>query len=147
MVDIAVKRNLWIVANCHGVTTKHGLLSFKSITPDFLDKHLSYIHSQSSDIWVDTFTKIFEYMFQRSQTTIEIRSNANSAVDFVMHNNKEGVKLSSPMTVVVKMPAGENVKSARSADGHALKAWVCGIDQTCVDVDVYDQEIHLQLSR
>lgn len=144
VVDIAIKRHLWILANCHGVTTKQGVLSFKSITPSFLDDHLSHIHSKVNDVWVDTFTDIFEYMSRRSYTTIETKDSSGHSVDFVLHNFREGQKLTIPLTVIVKTGDGKTVISAQSADGRVPKAWACAPDKICIDVDSYDQTIHVQ---
>ena len=126
------------------MTNKHGILSFKSIKPDFLDKHLLYIHSKADDIWVDTFTKIFEYMFLKAQTKIEIKKFAPDAIDFTVGNNMTSRDLIRPLTVVIKMQVGEKVKSVRSADGQTEKAWVCATDKLCVDVDAFNQNIHVQ---
>lgn len=144
IVDIGIKRHLWLIANCHGVTTRRGILSFKSITPVFLEKHLSYIHSKSDDVWVDTFTKVFEYMSLRAQTKIETKAFTSDSVDFVLHNDKMQKKLSLPLTVIIKTATGGSVKSVSSADGHMLKGWVCATDNLCIDVDSYDQNIHVQ---
>ena len=144
LVDIAIKRRLWLIAKCHGVTNKASMRSFKSITPAFLDSYLSYIHSRSDDIWVDTFSNIFEYLFARSQTKIETKNFISHSIDFVLHNDTPGKKLSEPLTVVITTGEGTSVRSAQSADGHALKAWSCAADKICVDVDSYDQNIHVQ---
>ena len=118
--------------------------SFKSITPEFLESYLEYIHSKSGDVWVDTFSRVFEYMFLRSQTTVETRGFTGNSIDFVLHNNKQGEKLSAPLTVVVKLEDGEGLKSAKAADGHVLKAWPCAASELCIDVDTYDQNVHVQ---
>ncbi len=144
VLDIAIKRRLWIVANCHGVTTKRGILSFKSITPSFLEKHLAYIHSRPDDVWVDTFTHVFEYMSLRARTKIETRAFSEDSIDFVLHSDKPREKLPQPVTVVVKTEDRAVVRSAAAADGHALKAWPCAASLICVDVDAYDENIHLQ---
>ena len=143
LVDIGIKRHLWLVANCHGVTTKHGLLSFKSITPAFLENNLSYMHSKGNDVWVDTFTKIYEYMHLRAKTNIEIKEASADATDFVLHSVLPGEKLSSSLTVIIKIPAGNSFKSASRADGKTLKTWDCADSKLCLDVDSYDQNIHV----
>ena len=63
LVDIGIKRRLWLIAKCHGVAAKRSMRSFKSITPAFLEAHLAYIHSRSDDVWVDTFSNVFEYLY------------------------------------------------------------------------------------
>ena len=46
LVDIGIKRRLWLIAKCHGVTDEKSMRSFKSMTPDLLEKYLAYIHSR-----------------------------------------------------------------------------------------------------
>ena len=144
LIDIGIKRNLWLIAKCHGVTQKRSMRSFKSITPDFLEAHLAYIHSKEADVWVDTFSNIFNYMAQRKDTKIETKSFTANSIDFVLHSDKPQVKLSHPLTVIVKVLSGSSVKSAKSADGHPLKAWVCASDHLCIDVNTYDEDINMQ---
>jgi peptidoglycan/xylan/chitin deacetylase (PgdA/CDA1 family) len=144
LVDIGIKRQLWLVANCHGVTTKRGILSFKSMTPDFLEKHLAYIHDRSNDVWVDTFSNVFAYLSQRAQTTIEIKGFTVGWAEFILHNANAQIKLSCPITVVLKTPQGVKIKSVHTSDDHMLKAWVCAADKLCVDADLYDEDIRVQ---
>ena len=144
LVDIGIKRKLWLIVKCHGVTQIKSMRSFKSITPDFLDKNLAYIHSKSDEVWVDTFSNIFDYMVLRSHTTVETKSFSRDSIDFVLHNNALKEKLSVPLTVAVNIEAGGNLKSASGADGRALKAWLCAADRFCVDVDSYDENIHVK---
>ncbi len=144
LVDIGIKRRLWLVAKCHGITDKATMRSFKSITPEFLESYLSYIHSKSDDVWVDTFSHVFDYMSLRSQTTVETKGATDNSVDFVLHNSDPKIKLSGTLTVVIKAGAGAAGPSATETDGHALKAWSCAADQICVDADSYDDNIHLQ---
>jgi peptidoglycan/xylan/chitin deacetylase (PgdA/CDA1 family) len=143
LIDIAIKRHLWLVGNCHGVTTKRGILSFKSITPAFLEAHLAYIHSRSKEVWVDTFSNIFEYMSLRSRAKIETKTFTENSIDFVLHSNGMEGKLTEPLTVVIKTEKGVILKSASGAEGHILKAWPCAENQVCVDADSYDENIHV----
>jgi len=147
LVDIAIKRRLWLIAKCHGVTEKRTMRSFKSITPEFLDANLAYIHSRSDDVWVDTFSHVFEYLSLRTRTKIETRSFTGNSIDFVLHSDSSEIKPAVPLTVVIKTGLGASAVKASGADGHALKAWTCGQDKACVDVDSYDENIHLQWAR
>ena len=143
MVDIGIKRHLWIIAKGHGITAKPGPFSYKPIDPVLLDAHLSYIHAKLNDIYVDTFTHVFEYMRYRKLTTIEIKGFSSNSADFVLHGNIPGKKLTRSLTVVLKMNVGAAV-SAQTESGHKLKTWVCAVDRLCVDVDSYDENIHVQ---
>ncbi len=144
LVDIGIKRRLWLIAKCHGVALKRSMRSFKSITPAFLESYLFYIHSKSWDIWVDTFSNVFEYMAARAHATLETKSTTDHSIDFVLHNDKLQAKPPVPLTVVLKAAAGATIKADGGADGHALKAWACDVDEICVDVDTYEENIHLQ---
>ena len=144
LIDIGIKRQLWIVANCHGVTTKRGILSFKSITPSFLEAHLAYIHSRGDDIWVDTFSNVFEYMSLRARTKIQTKAFTEDSIDFVLRSDKTEGILSEPVTVAIKVEKQAVLKSATGSDGRVLKEWVCAPSLVCVDVDKYDDNIHVQ---
>lgn len=143
LVDIAVKRRLWIIAKCHGITNVRSMRSFKSMTPAFLDNYLAYLHSKSKEVWVDTFSHVLDYMSERKNTSIEIKSAFADTVNFVLRS-KADVKLKMPLTVLVKVPAGAAVKSAKTEGGRALKAWPCARQRLCVDADAYNETIHLQ---
>jgi len=146
LVDIGIKRNLWLIAKCHGVTDRKTMRSFKSITPEFLESYLNYIHSKSDQVWVDTFYHVFEYMSERAHTTIDTKSFTDHSMDFILHSDQNQATMARPLTVIVKMPAGVKIESAQSSGGHRLKAWACAQDKVCVDVDAYDENIHLQWS-
>jgi len=144
LVDIGIKRRLWIIAKAHGITTKHAPWSYKPIAPSLLDAHLSYIHSKSNDVYVDTFSNIIKYLLSRNKTTIEIKAFSLNSADFVLHGDDTFSKrITPPLTVVLKAPLGADV-SAQTADGRKLKTWACAIDKVCVDVDVYNENIHVQ---
>lgn len=144
LVDIAIKRRLWFIAKCHGVTEKRSMRSFKSITPAFLEAYLAYIHSKGDDVWVDTFSHVFEYLSSRTHTKIETKHFTADSIDFVLHCDKPQEKLSRPLTVIVKTPSGVHVTSAREGDVRTVKAWVCANDKLCVDVDSYEETTHLE---
>jgi len=144
LIDIGIKRRLWLIAKCHGVTDMKSMRSFKSITPAFLETHLAYIHSKEDAVWVDTFSRIFEYLSLRKHASIQNKSFSNDSADFVLHNDSPGIKLSYPLTVVLKVKGKVNVKSAQTASHHQLKVWSCDINQLCVDVDSYNDNIHVE---
>jgi len=144
LIDIAVQRQLWLIANCHGVTKKHGLLSFKSITPDFLESHLAYIHSRSNDIWVDTFSHVFEYMDLRHRTIIETKSYSEGSADFILRNDSPGKKILFPVTVILKTQNEAITASSHSSEGRKLLTWSCGSNKLCVDVDSFNENIHVE---
>ena len=78
------------------------------------------------------------------KTTIETKGFTVNTIDFVLRNKGQKDKMSLPLTVAVKTETGASVALASSADGHALKAWPCATDKLCIDVDSFDQNIHVQ---
>jgi len=144
LVDIGIKRQLWLLANCHGVTTKHGILSFKSITPSFLDRHLAYIHAKSDDVWVDTFSNVFEYLRLRYETRIETKAFSDGSAEFVLRTDSPVKKLILPLTVILNTSDGAKLLSVHTAAGHKIWAWSCAADKLCVDVDAYDDAVHVE---
>lgn len=143
LIDIGIKRRLWIDAKGHGITANPGVMSYKPIDPSVLDEHLSYIHSKLNDIYVDTFSHVFEYLQVRHKTRLEIRGFSSNSAEFVLRGGIFKEKLSIPLTVVLKAHAQGNM-SAQTQDGKKLYVWSCAIDQLCVDVSSYDQNILVQ---
>ncbi|MBF0491022.1 MAG: polysaccharide deacetylase family protein [Candidatus Omnitrophica bacterium] len=142
LVDIGIKRRLWIVAECHGILVK-GRPSFKSMTEEFLNAHLGYIHSKLDDVWIDTFATIAKYQSLRGQTKVEVKNLKGRSADFILHNPSVP-KGASRLTVVLKTESADSVKSATTAGGRRLKAWSCDAKALCVNVDSYEENIHLE---
>jgi len=85
------------------------------------------------------------YVEQRSShPKIEVKTFSDNSIDFVLHGDKPDEKLTVPVTVTLKTEPGSYLKSAIGANGHVLKAWVCGVNLFCVDVDAYENIIHVQ---
>jgi peptidoglycan/xylan/chitin deacetylase (PgdA/CDA1 family) len=143
LVDIAIKRRLWVVAKAHGITVDPSPLSYKAIDPSLLDAHLAYIHSRSHDVYVDTFSHIFEYLQLRRNTRIVIKGLSRDSADIILHSDSPGNKLTRDLTVVLRAQVRGQV-SAKTAGGRDLKAWSCDLDKCCVDVDSYDEKVHVQ---
>ena len=85
------------------------------------------------------------YVEQRSShPKIESKTFSDNSIDFVLHSDKPDEKLTAPLMVTLKTEPGSNLKSAIGANGHVLKAWGCGVNLFCVDVDAYENIIHVQ---
>ena len=143
MIDIGIKRRLWILAKGQGITANPGQYSFKPIDPSLLDAHLTYIHSKSNNVYVDTFSHVFEYLKLRLNTKINIKNFTTNSADFILYADTPEGKLTRPLTVVLKAQVGPGV-SALTSDGRKLKTWVCDVDKLCVDVDSNYENIHVQ---
>ena len=120
VVDIGIERRLWILAKCHGITTKVLDRGFKSISPAVLEEHLSYIHSKSNDIYVDTFSHIFEYQQLLQKTSIKLKDYSARSASFLLLSDSPGTKLSRPLTVVLKAQQVA-IASAQFSNGHNFK--------------------------
>ena len=83
-------------------------------------------------------------VLRSSHPKIEAKTFSDNSIDFVLHSDKPDEKLTVPVTVTLKTEPGSNLKSAIGANGHVLKAWVCGVNLFCVDVDAYENIIHVQ---
>jgi peptidoglycan/xylan/chitin deacetylase (PgdA/CDA1 family) len=141
LVDIGIDRHLWLIAECHGLESKDPN-SYKPLTADFLDKHLSYLRMHSADVWVDTFGGVFEYLSLRKGTQVARKDLAQGQAEILLHHPvlKE---LPRPLTVVLKVQGDMNVVSAKTLEGGDLKAWSCGVDRVCVNVAVYDRPVRV----
>jgi len=83
-------------------------------------------------------------VLRSSHPNIKAKTFSDNSIDFVLHSDKPDEKLTIPVTVTLKTEPGSNLKSAIGANGHVLKAWICGVNLFCVDVDAYENIIHVQ---
>jgi peptidoglycan/xylan/chitin deacetylase (PgdA/CDA1 family) len=141
LVDIGINRRLWLIAECHGIDVG-SVHSYKPLTADFIERHLAYIRSRSTDVWVDTFGNVFEYLFLRKGTQALRKDLKDGEAEIVLHN--ASVKeMPRPLTVVLKVEGDASTVIAQTTDGVSLKAWLCGIGQVCVNVPFYDRSVRV----
>lgn len=144
LIDVGVKRHVWVVAECHGVEAL-GEKNYKPVTVDFLNDHLSYIRSRSDDVWVDTFGNVFDYLSQRRKVTVEKKRLDALGAEFVLRGQDGGARaLRIPMTVVLAVKDDVELRSATEGGDKPLKVWMCGAGQVCVDVDEIGRNIRLE---
>ncbi len=143
LVDIGLKRRLWIIAKAHGISSKPSPVSYKPLDPDLLDHHLAYIHDRLKAIDVDTLTHVYEYMNAKAHTKVKIARISSNAADFTLIGSVAAKALTQPLTVVLKAVFGPDTL-AQTSGGQALKAWPCAQGRICVNVPVYDENIHVQ---
>ncbi len=143
LIDIAVARRLWVVAESHGLDQR-GADHYKPMSVDFLDKHLAYISSRAQDIWVDTFYNVFEYLALRKDATVERKDVTPTLADVVVHCHSDGKVLPQPLTVVLGVAeAAPRGVSARSPGGAALRSWPCAEKSVCVEVNVCETPVNV----
>ena len=112
------------------------LLVIILLTVGFLLRHKGFAENKGSyDPYVEQVS---------SHPKIEAKTFSDNSIDFVLHSDKPDEKLTIPVTVTLKTEPGSNLKSAIGANGHVLKAWICGVNLFCVDVDAYENIIHVQ---
>ncbi len=134
LMDIAVARRLWIVAESHGLDQR-GSDHYKPMSVEFLDKHLAYISSHAGDIWVDTFYNVFEYLKLRKSSRVERKDVAPARAEVILRCNSSEKTLPQPLTVVVGAgKVSPDAVAAHLPDGGALRAWPCAGESVCVEV-------------
>ncbi|MBF0618965.1 MAG: polysaccharide deacetylase family protein [Candidatus Omnitrophica bacterium] len=143
IADIGIQRRWWVIAECHGLQQENEK-SYKPVTQDFLEGHLTYLKQRPADVWVDTFHNIFQYVSARKTTTVERRDVAPGRADIVLHADVPNKALPVGLTVVLKTNGDAGAVSARADDGEVLRAWPCGTENICVEMNACDRTAHVQ---
>jgi peptidoglycan/xylan/chitin deacetylase (PgdA/CDA1 family) len=142
LVDIGIKSQLWLIAECHGLDINNPN-NYKPLTAEFLDEHLRYVRMHSPDLWVDTFGNVFEYLSLRKGTQVLRKDVAEREAEIVLHHPSLKV-MPRPLTVVLKVQDQDvSVVAAQTSDGGSLKAWPCGANHVCVNIAAYDQSVRV----
>lgn len=102
IIDFAVERNYWIVAECHAIYSDD-IKTFKPMTKEFFRNHLSYLKTQDDKIWVDTFIHVYSYLDERRFSEIEATPVTNNSVTIKIKTNLKPDKIRIPLTVVLDL--------------------------------------------
>ena len=117
LIDLAMTKRLWVVAECHAVKTEE-VMTFKPITVDFLEDHLSYIKANEERIWVDTFINTYSYMAERQASRLRVLEAGDRRLVFVLDHNLDKAVYRMPLTVVVDTSPGfPSSAIAQTAEG------------------------------
>ncbi len=100
LIDLAILKRLWVVSECHAVKTEE-VMTFKPITIEFLEDHLSYIKEREDRIWVDTFAQTYLYLTERQASRIKILEHRPGRVLFVLDHGLDKSLYNVPLTVIV----------------------------------------------
>ncbi len=121
IIDFAVERNYWVVAECHAIYSDE-IKTFKPMTKEFFRNHLSYLKTQDDKIWVDTFINVYSYLNERKFSEIEATPMTNNRVTINIKTTLSPDKIHIPLTVVLDLaPSIHKQVSMVEQDKHAEK--------------------------
>jgi len=121
IIDFAVERNYWVVAECHAIYSDD-LKTFKPMTKEFFRNHLSYLKTQDDKIWVDTFINVYSYLDERRFSEIEATPMTNNSVTIKIKTTLNPENIHIPLTVVVDLaPSIPKQVSIVEQDKHTEK--------------------------
>ena len=99
IVEIALRKRLWVIAEAHSVVTKD-IKTYKPVTMDLLRGHLAYIKEREDRIWVDTVSGVYQYLWQRRGTKLRWRQLEQRRLQLSLSSS---LPPKTPLTVVVRM--------------------------------------------
>jgi|GEM_PF-2255485 len=100
IIDLAITKRLWIVAECHAAKTEE-VMTFKPITTEFLRDHLSYIKERDQTVWVDTFANQDVYLQDRKATKLIVVKDGKNRIIFKLVRESGPNVFRLPLTVVI----------------------------------------------
>ncbi len=100
IVDLAILKRLWVIAECHSVATED-IKTYKPITTEFLEAHLTYIKENEDKIWVDTFIHVYLYLLEKKSTKLYWKDTSSNSVKFTFKTILNPKIFSFPLTVVI----------------------------------------------
>ena len=125
LIDLALVKRLWVVAECHAVKTEE-VMTFKPITVEFLEDHLSYIKENEDQIWVDTFINTYNYMAERQASRLKILESGTRSIVFVLDHDLDRSVFPVPLTVVVNAAPDNPSSASAQADGRLIPVLLRG---------------------
>ncbi len=132
LIDFMLIKRLWVVAECHAVQTEE-VMTFKPITMEFLEDHLSYIQEQEDRIWVDTFANTYCYMAERRASRLRVLKSQPGRLVFVLDHNLDKSVYRMPLTVVVNASPLKPSSAGAWMEGRGLPVTIRG---TFITLDV-----------
>lgn len=101
LIDFSIQNKLWLIPICHAVRANEPLSMHRPVTVDFLKTHLADIRSRESEVWVDTCGRVYQYLYARRMSHIEIQEEGARSVSFCLTNALPPAVYSCPLTVVI----------------------------------------------
>jgi len=96
-VDTAVLQGGWYVPQMHGFLPNE----YGSITQSDFLKHLAYVASLASTVWVDTYGNVSRYLQERSAAALEVDAASGSQVTFVLTCPLDPTVFTQPMSITI----------------------------------------------
>jgi len=108
-IDDLIKQKKWGVAMIHGIVQ-----GFDPFDPAVLKAHLTYAKSKENDLWIDTFANVGRYVKERTVSTIQIVSQADKSVAFVLSRPPLTPNFIVPLTLIISAPGAISAEAHRN---------------------------------
>ena len=101
IIDLALQKRLWLIAEFHDVTEDDNFPGFKAIKKDLLQSHLTYIKEREDKIWVDTYINVFRYLTEKKRSRLKIIEQGENKMTFDITSPLDTKFYSMPLTVII----------------------------------------------
>jgi len=100
IVDLALLKRLWLIAECHAIDVQD-IKTYKPITADFLEEHLTYIKENEDKIWADTFINVYLYLLEKKSTQLYFETISTHRVEFILKTPLDPQIYNFPLTIII----------------------------------------------
>ncbi len=114
-----IQNRLWIVPQCHSLKVGPWS-SFRPITVEFLRDYLAFIKHKEDVLWIDTFSNIYRYLFEKNQTKIITEKSTPQHLTFRLENKLDSKIYSVPLTVIINPASGKLQKASAKQNNKPL---------------------------
>ncbi len=100
IIDLGLLKRLWVIAECHAIATKD-IKTYKPMTKELLEKHLTYIKGKEDKIWVDTFINVYLYLIEKKRSQLYWESISSHQVKLFIKAQLNPKIFHKPLTIVI----------------------------------------------
>jgi hypothetical protein len=95
----------WSVYTFHGIGTQTH--SWATISMDAIKGHLSYLNTNRSKVWVETFGNVARYIKERDGAKVTVTSSDDKSIKLTLTDNQQDNTIFNyPLSLRCEMPAG-----------------------------------------
>ncbi|MDP8213198.1 MAG: polysaccharide deacetylase family protein [Candidatus Zapsychrus exili] len=118
-IDFSADNQLWMIAECHAMPHDKIAYTYRPLAESVLRDTLGYLKRNSGKVWVDTFSNIYDYLFESKNTDVSHKKISENKVLIDVKINFDPKEFDHPLTIVVnsgKEPKGVIVSEADNKD-------------------------------
>jgi len=96
-VDNAIRRGAWLSPMLHGFRPDE----YAPLTAETFARHLRYVQSRASELWVDTYGNVSCYLRERDTATLTVPAHGGQRVSFILRCPLDNTIYHYPLTVAI----------------------------------------------